>query len=379
MSETRYAILAYKACVSAVWSDGAMAVEERRYLASLIEQSAADERERSELRQHSLADIDGEEVLREIAALPEDGKKRVFELCVEVLSADRRLPPAELTFLGKLRRTCGVGLFAYEGRLWRLRREGVRVGSRRRSALVVLLFFTLFGALSREREAPKASPSRREVRLSPIAGGPAGVNVQGSPELAYRFIQNSFATVEVQVDGRMQALGSASVLGEDSKGDVYLLTNRHVVAQRVPPGRKVTFLLHFLPDDTIVAALDFVSETWDLALLRIPRPRRPRIPLPLRPRLSLEVGQRVFALGSPQGLAHSFTAGIVSALREDYLQTDATVDSGSSGGPLVDADGRLCGVVTRAHVRKNFAFAVYADTVMQALLERRKRQEPFVD
>lgn len=372
-------ILAYRACVSAVWSDGTMAVEERRYLASLIEQSAADERERSELRQHSLADIDAEEVLREIASLPEDGKKRVFELCVEVLGADRRLPPPELSFLGKLRRICGVGFFAYQARLWRLRREGVSVGSRRRSALVVLLLFTLFGALSREREAPKASPSRREVRIGPIAGGPAGVNAAASPELAYRFVQNSFATVEVLVDGRMRALGSASVLGEDLQGDVYLLTNRHVVSQRVSPGRKVTYLLHFLPNDTVVAALDFVSETWDLALLRMPRPQRPRVPLSLRPRHSLEVGQRVFALGSPQGLAHSFTAGIVSALREDYLQTDATVDSGSSGGPLVDADGRLCGVVTRAHVRKNFTFAVYADTVLQALVERRKRQGPFVE
>ncbi|MBI2361900.1 MAG: trypsin-like peptidase domain-containing protein, partial [Elusimicrobia bacterium] len=79
----------------------------------------------------------------------------------------------------------------------------------------------------------------------------------------------------------------------------------------------------------------------------------------------------VFALGSPHGLEHTFTAGIISALREDSLQTDATAAPGSSGGPLLDAQGRLAGVMTRSHAKKDYSFALYADAVLDALSERR--------
>lgn len=377
MSAASPAVVAYRVCVAAVWSDGSMTTDERRFLASLIEQSAVSDEERRELRRHSLSDIDGEEVLRELAGLPADFRKRVFELVIDLLGSDRRLPPAELEYLDRLRRICEVGFWAHQGRLWKLRRAGVKVGGRGRSAVVVLLLFGAFGLFSRQRVAPSARASGREIQIRPLAAEAAPSESTATPELVYRFLRDSFATVEVLVGGEMRAIGSASVLGNDARGDLYFLTNRHVVSLTALPGSQVTYRLRFIPDETAEAQLDFVSDKDDLALLRLPKPAKSRGALALRPRVTLEVGQRVFALGSPHGLEHSFTAGIVSALRDDYLQTDATVDPGSSGGPLVDAEGRLCGVVTRAHVRKNFAFAVYSDQVVQALFERRKRHGPF--
>jgi S1-C subfamily serine protease len=77
-----------------------------------------------------------------------------------------------------------------------------------------------------------------------------------------------------------------------------------------------------------------------------------------------------YAIGSPIGLENTFTAGVVSALRESYLQTDATTYYGSSGGPLVDQRGALCAVVTKGHKTKDYNFALYSDIVLEVLEER---------
>ena len=66
----------------------------------------------------------------------------------------------------------------------------------------------------------------------------------------------------------------------------------------------------------------------------------------------LEVGQQVFAIGSPRGLEHTLTRGIISALRETktktsrLIQTDAAISPGSSGGGLFDQEARLIGITT---------------------------------
>jgi serine protease Do len=78
----------------------------------------------------------------------------------------------------------------------------------------------------------------------------------------------------------------------------------------------------------------------------------------------------VYAVGSPLGLDHTFTSGVISALRPDHIQTDATVHSGSSGGPLLDASGAVCGVITTTHLHKDVSFALYGDAVLAMFYER---------
>jgi serine protease Do len=84
----------------------------------------------------------------------------------------------------------------------------------------------------------------------------------------------------------------------------------------------------------------------------------------------LEVGQQVFAIGSPQGLEHSLSRGIVSALRPmkgnagHLIQTDAAVSPGSSGGGLFDAEARLIGIITFQFTEgQNLNFAIPADWI----------------
>lgn len=90
-----------------------------------------------------------------------------------------------------------------------------------------------------------------------------------------------------------------------------------------------------------------LSETYDLALLEMGREGCPR----LAPNFgALATGQRVYTIGNPAGLSHTVTSGIVSGYREygdiRYIQTDAPINSGNSGGPLIDEQGRVIGVNT---------------------------------
>lgn len=356
----------------AVWSDESMSAPERRHLASLIEELAQGEEERAVFRQHSLAEITRELVLEQVAASGPEEKREVYERCLAVLASDKHLQSADLLFLSDLRRACAVGFWAHQARLWKLRRAGVRVGNRRGRAVLVVLALAL-GASTMRRggEFPTPRVSGREVRLNAVSLQSEAAGEGAPAELVYRFVQDSFATVEVLVDGTAEYRGSASVIGHDSQGAAYLLTNRHVVKQSVRKGAKVDYRVRFTGSPDEAAELDFVSEKSDLALLRIARPSAGHTALVLRPRAALAVGQKVFALGSPHGLEHTFTAGIISALRDDALQTDATAAPGSSGGPLLDAQGRLAGVMTRSHVKKDYSFALYADAVLDALSERR--------
>jgi S1-C subfamily serine protease len=108
----------------------------------------------------------------------------------------------------------------------------------------------------------------------------------------------------------------------------------------------------------------------------------------------LKVGQRVIAVGSPQGLENTVSDGILSAIRESdsvrYLQITAPISPGSSGGPILDSDGHMIGVATFQFEKgQNLNFAVAADYIQplldqhfqvsikefQTLVRRAQRQE----
>ncbi len=114
------------------------------------------------------------------------------------------------------------------------------------------------------------------------------------------------------------------------------------------------------------AAVEVANEERDLCLLNVAGLRAPAVSLGSID--SLRVGQRVYAVGAPQGLDLTISDGIVSGLREmqggKMIQTTAPVSPGSSGGGLFDTSGRMVGVVTfQNKVGQNLNFAVPADWV----------------
>ncbi|MCS6858082.1 MAG: trypsin-like peptidase domain-containing protein, partial [Sandaracinaceae bacterium] len=128
------------------------------------------------------------------------------------------------------------------------------------------------------------------------------------------------------------------------RGDGWILTNRHVIDQ----AQQINVVLQdgrrFLGR---VAAAD---EASDLAIVRIDANGLPWLSFADEVR----VGEWVLAIGSPYGLDTTVTVGVVSAYRnsgigdglEEYVQTDASIHPGNSGGPLVNLDGRIVGINT---------------------------------
>jgi S1-C subfamily serine protease len=142
-----------------------------------------------------------------------------------------------------------------------------------------------------------------------------------------------------------QGQGSGFIL--DKQG--HILTNDHVIdnAQRV----EVTLFDKHKYKATVVG----VDKGHDLALLQINN--APNLqPATLAESANLTVGQRVYAIGNPFGLSGTMTRGIISAIRsirgpnnnpiEDAIQTDAAVNPGNSGGPLLNSRGEVIGITT---------------------------------
>jgi putative serine protease PepD len=146
-------------------------------------------------------------------------------------------------------------------------------------------------------------------------------------------------------DQGAQAEGSGFVV--DSNGDI--VTNQHVVDGAT--SIKVTFQ----NGKTVKATLVGSDTSTDIAVIKVSVPTDELHPLTFASSSSVEVGQPVAAIGSPFGLPETLTSGIVSALNRTIsapnnfsisgaIQTDAPINHGNSGGPLLNSDGQVIGV-----------------------------------
>ncbi len=155
--------------------------------------------------------------------------------------------------------------------------------------------------------------------------------------------------------------GSGFVVGADG----IIVTNRHVIAG----ARHIT--VRFQDNRRLAGRLVGEDERSDIAVVRVEARGLPF--LEFGDSDALRVGQSVFAIGAPFGQEWSFSSGMLSGknrtrllapssvlpLYEDYLQTDAFVNSGHSGGPLLDLQGKVIGMNTLiARSDRGLAFAV---------------------
>ncbi len=144
--------------------------------------------------------------------------------------------------------------------------------------------------------------------------------------------------------GSLQGLGSGVIMSEEG----YILTNYHVIKKAdeiviaLQDGRKFT---------SEVVGSDSVT---DLAVLKIEGDNLPVVPINLD--IPPQVGDVVLAIGNPYNLGQTITQGIISATGRnglssgylDFLQTDAAINAGNSGGALIDTSGQLIGINTAA-------------------------------
>jgi S1-C subfamily serine protease len=168
--------------------------------------------------------------------------------------------------------------------------------------------------------------------------------------------------------GSQQAQGSGFVY--DAAG--HIVTNEHVVegAQSIA--------IRFPNGSSYKATLVGSDASTDIAVLKVDAPQKVLHPLTLADSNDLEVGDGVVAIGSPFGLENTVTSGIVSALHrdieapndftiDDAIQTDAAINHGNSGGPLLDLLGHVIGVTAQIKSSsggsEGVGFAIPSDTV----------------
>jgi len=147
---------------------------------------------------------------------------------------------------------------------------------------------------------------------------------------------------EVPHERQFRSAGSGVIV--DAKNG-YIVTNFHVVEN----ASEITVTL--LDNRSFSATVIGSDEGADIAVLQVKQPNL--VAMALGDSSRLEVGDYVVAIGNPFGLAHTVTAGIVSALGrtginpdgyEDFIQTDASINPGNSGGALVNLRGELVGI-----------------------------------
>lgn len=156
-------------------------------------------------------------------------------------------------------------------------------------------------------------------------------------------VNPAVVSIAVDVNETEQALGAGIIISADG----YIVTNAHVMenAQKI--------MVQTADGENFSAGLVGKDEKTDIALLKVDKP------------LNLEaghfgdsdtirVGNQVFAIGNPFGLGNSVSLGIISAKERDiekgpydnFLQTDAAINQGNSGGPLFNMDGKIIGMST---------------------------------
>ena len=205
---------------------------------------------------------------------------------------------------------------------------------------------------------PAPAPARGTARLGELNAELQALVARVTPSVVQILVTSYGATASSGTGVALttqRASGSGAVI--DALG--HIVTNAHVVqgARRIevmrsprregPGGSIVRPAGRAIP-----ARVVGIDRETDLALLKVEAPGL--VPLPFAEPDELRQGQIVLAFGSPLGLDNSVSLGVLSALarqlRPDdpmiYLQTDAPINPGSSGGPLVDIQGRLVGVNT---------------------------------
>ena len=182
------------------------------------------------------------------------------------------------------------------------------------------------------------------VGSSQPAAASGGISIGEIYERSYRSVVEITAT-DGSFGGQQQAQGSGFVY--DTNGNI--VTNQHVV------DGAGSISVRFWNGSTYPAELVGSDPSTDLAVIRVDAPASLLEPLRLADSSDVGVGDGVVAIGSPFGLEGTVTSGIVSAVHRqmtapnnftinDSIQTDAAINHGNSGGPLLDEQGRVIGV-----------------------------------
>lgn len=164
-------------------------------------------------------------------------------------------------------------------------------------------------------------------------------------------------------DGKQQGIGAGFIISADG----LIATNSHVIGE----GRPISVQLHDGKEFPVIS-VHATQRAADLAIIKIEQRNLPV--LELGDSSALKQGQAVVAMGNPHGLKHSIVSGVISGTREidgrSMIQVAMPIEPGNSGGPLLDLQGRVLGIITmKSLVTNNLGFAVTVNA-LKPLIEK---------
>ena len=250
--------------------------------------------------------------------------------------------------------------FPWSRRHFRLRTRIRRVAPFASGIVAALLAVALYGAVVPGPRTLTQNDVTQSITQALASQTPAPAFSQR----VYAAVQPSLVLVETQVASATdtaKATGTANATGTaggnlgsgvvvDASGDI--LTCLHVVADAT------SIELTFADGTRSPAEIQTTQPQNDIAVLRATQPPATLVPAVLGNPRSVQVGSEAFVLGNPFGLYGSMSAGIVSGLDRSFqlpnngaqlqglIQVDAAVNPGNSGGPLVNRDGQVIGIVS---------------------------------
>lgn len=189
------------------------------------------------------------------------------------------------------------------------------------------------------------------------------VNRQRSLPIPWDIFEN-----RQRLEPQVMNIGTGFVF--DPRG--YILTNEHVLH-----GADIIQVRFFNDESPVRARVIGTDYDHDLAILKVQLPKRTPI-LQLGNSKDVKVGEWVMAIGNPLGLDHSVTVGIISATErpitigdrhyDKLLQTDAAINRGNSGGPLINLQGQVVGINTAvSQSSQGIGFAISVDVAKEVI------------
>ncbi len=224
-------------------------------------------------------------------------------------------------------------------------------------------------------EGPWENPSPAALELTPEERTSVLVYEQSNPSVV------NISTKTVQIDHffmlqrEAEGLGSGTILDKSGR----IITNFHVVEN----ANSIQVTLS--SNNTYTATLVGYDREQDIAVLEIDAPPEELVPIAMGRSDNLRVGQRVYVLGNPFSWDGTLTTGIISSLNrnlpsrvrsrvmQSVIQTDAAMNPGNSGGPLLDSGSRMIGmcvaIATKTGQNSGVGFAIPIDRIKRIVPE----------
>jgi putative serine protease PepD len=250
------------------------------------------------------------------------------------------------------------------------------------AVLVAAAAIGVGGAATYAGLAPEGT--RTVVRQETVSNGEPAANTTGlSVSDIYQRTQKGVVEITVTTSQSTNPFGGQQTQQAQGSGFVYDSNGRIITNQHVVEGA-TSISVRFWNGKTYKAEVVGSDPSTDLAVIKVDAPASVLTPLTLADSNAVAVGDNVVAIGSPFGLENTVTSGIVSALHrqmtspnnfsiDDSIQTDAAINHGNSGGPLLNSEAQVIGVNAQIESdsggNDGVGFAIPSNTVKSIVSE----------